>query len=247
MKVATLTLVTTLLLGLGAVLIPALLLARYTATDVRVSGELTVAARRDVQATLASMRLDLTSGPRVKSLLDAEPWVHHTNVRISWPDRMDVEVVAQRAIALWNADEFLNEAGEAFTSPWYDRKLPQLRGPGEQAGEVMAQYRELTGMLAETGQTIEVLTLDDVGRWEFESSSGMRGLLGRAETFARMRRLVRVMASEQFSSRSGDVSLIDARYAHGLAVRYESAHGSLERSADRRATNNTNTNREMSL
>ena len=62
MKVATLTLVTTLLLGLGAVLIPALRLARYTATDVRVSGELTVAARRDVQATLASMRLDLTSG-----------------------------------------------------------------------------------------------------------------------------------------------------------------------------------------
>lgn len=252
MKVATLTLVATLILGTAAVLVPDLLLARYPATDLRVTGELTADARREVETTLAGINLDLTSGPVVKAQLDSAPWVHHVNVRIAWPDRLDVEVIPQRPVALWNTDEFLNEAGEAFRSPYYDRKLPQLRGPPERAGEVMAQYRELARMLADTGQTIETLQLDEVGRWEFESSGGIHVLLGRTDTFARMRRLVRVMQSEGFAGRAAEVRLLDARYAHGLAVRYvdedvaEGARGPAV-PATGLATNNINTDREMSL
>ncbi len=242
MKVATLALIAITALGLVAVLVPDALLARYPASDVRIVGELPNDARREVERALGEMRLDLTSGADVKHELDARPWVHHTSVRVAWPNRLDVEVVPQRPVALWNSTEFLNEAGEVFASPYYDRKLPQLRGPPARAGDVMAQYRELARMLAATSLEIETLTLDDVGRWEFETDSGMRVLLGRSDTFARMRRLVTVMAGSDFAARDGDVLVIDARYAHGLAVRYAAAGAPGEELAT-----HMNTKTEMSL
>ncbi len=242
MKVATLTLIATLTLGLGAVLVPGLLLARYPASDVRIDGELTADAEREVRHVLSGMRLNLASGADVKASLDARSWVYRTNVRVAWPDRLDVEVIPQRPVALWNANEFLNDGGEAFTSPYYDRKLPQLTGPPARAGDVMARYRELARMLASTGQLIEALSLDDVGRWEFETDTGMRVLLGRTDTFARMSRLVTVMSGSDFAARKGKVLVVDARYAHGLAVRYAAAGMPAEGLAT-----NVNTKTEMSL
>ncbi len=235
-----LTLLVSIGLVAGVVLLPDLLLGRYPVLDIRIEGVRRDDVLREVHEKIAVMAPTLADADRVKAKLDGLAFVHHVDVRMAWPDRLIVSVQLQRAIALWNTEHFLNEAGEPFASEYFDRKLPQLYGPPDAAGAVMAQYRGLSKMLAGTGQTIEVLNLDELGRWEFENNLGIHVLLGREDTFARMRRLVDVLAAPAFGPRLAAVSVVDARYAHGLAIRWRTTD-------EEELVQNTNTRTEMSL
>jgi len=155
----------------------------------------------------------------VKERIENVGWVHHVNVRQIWPDKLSVEVIKEKPIAYWNADAFINFEGKVFESTYeVGGALPQLQGPEGTEAQVMQQYQQLTMALSPLGQSIEVLTLDTRGSWQFINQHDVRVLLGKNDIMERVHRFVKISESDDFASKLEFVHQVDTRYSNGIAV-----------------------------
>ena len=155
----------------------------------------------------------------VKSKVEAVGWIHHVNVQQMWPKKLSIEVVTEKPIAYWNDDAFLNFEGKVFKSAYEEGgALAQLRGPAGAELQVMKQYQQLTTALSPVAQTIEVLTLDNRGAWQFTNQHDVRVLLGKNDIMERVHRFVLISSSADFGESVEFVQQVDTRYSNGIAV-----------------------------
>ena len=194
---------------------------------VSVGGSINEGQRRDVFRRLASMQLINPSIASLKQEIEAISWVSRVAVERKWPDSVFISVVPQKAIALWNDDAFINDAGEVFFSSFelssYQRglHLAQLYGPPGSERRVMQQYQQLNNALLKTGSFIEVLTLDERGAWSFTNDAGIEVMLGKEELMERIQRLLIVSANIDLTKRQHQIQKIDTRYSNGVAVSWK--------------------------
>jgi cell division protein FtsQ len=159
---------------------------------------------------------------RIRTQLEALPWIYEANVRRKWPNALEIHVVEQLPIARWGSDGFLNHEGDVFRSEVGDQwqSLPLLQGPRGTAPALVANYQRLVDLLRPLGLQVERLAVDRRGQVEATLAGGVQLLLGGEEFIERMQRFVALYRGE-LAVRFDQVQRIDLRYANGVAVAFD--------------------------
>ncbi|GIU20886.1 cell division protein FtsQ [Shewanella colwelliana] len=160
---------------------------------------------------------------QVQQALEALPWVYQASVRREWPAKLKVYLVEQRAVAHWNASEWLNEQGQVFQAPMKEGigSLPSLAGPEEQALSVLTNYRQVSELLNINGFNLTRLELSPRHAWLAVLENGIELKLGREDKMARVQRFINVYPT--LVNQSKPVARVDLRYDTGLAVGWDEA------------------------
>jgi cell division protein FtsQ len=191
------------------------------ATHISVVGSLDEAQLVDIKEILSAVNLAIDESDTVRQVLVARHWVHHVNVRKSWPSAIEIEVHAEKVIAYWNDDGFINEQGEVLvTDLLVGGELPLLYGPQGSEFEVMTQYQQLGPMLNKYGHELKLLKVSDRGSWSMETKQGIDVLLGKEDLKARMQRFLTVSDRLRDSTETRSIERMDARYINGVAVHF---------------------------
>lgn len=156
---------------------------------------------------------------RVRTAVEALPWVARASVRRIWPDALAVRVREQIALARWNSTGLVNRAGVVFVTDSVDPPagLPNLSGPAGTAVQVTRRYLRMNGQLAPEGFSVASLALDARGTWQFKLNDGITVRLGRSQFDERFEKFVNV-ALGIVEQRAQDISYIDMRYMNGFAI-----------------------------
>ena len=166
---------------------------------------------RMLQVDLAGMR---------QSLLELQGVVD-VSVRRAWPDRLEVTVTDEVAIARWHDSWLLDERGRAFRP--VERlalnkaaELPLLSGPKGAEQQMLQQYLMLSRLLRPLGLPLERLELNTLGSWRLFSGEA-EIVLGRQRLQERVHRLVSLY-NDQLERRWEEVRRIDLRHSSSVAV-----------------------------
>lgn len=176
-----------------------------------------------LQGNLLAMDLE-----RARDAFEAVPWVRQATLRRVWPDRLAVQLVEHRPVALWLGDDgnarLVNDRGavfEANVGDVEDEALPEFSGPEGSSAQMLALYRRLTPLFAQHGMQPVSMQLSGRGSWSLELDSGATLRLGRGSEDELAERAERFLRSiEQVTARfQRDLEYADLRHADGYAVR----------------------------
>ena len=154
--------------------------------------------------------------------VEALPWVYRVTVQRDWPDRLNVLIEEQQAVARWGEYGLLNRHGESFFPEELpqDIHLPRLSGPQAHEQTVLEQYRGIARLLKPLGLQLARLELDERRAWYLEMDNGVQLELGRADTRSRLQRFVRSW-TEVFAGRTQALQRVDLRYSNGFSVYWQ--------------------------
>ncbi len=156
----------------------------------------------------------------VKQRVEQQPWVEQASIRRIWPDRLEIHVVEEVPVALWNGVSLLNPYGKAFTpadTGIVKQQLPALEGPEGQEHMVLESYVQMHEKLRAQGITILSLKLEPRGAWTIGVEGGVSVMLGREHIDDRLARFAKVF-NGYLQANIAKVKLIDARYTNGVSV-----------------------------
>ncbi|MCC6472782.1 MAG: cell division protein FtsQ/DivIB [Burkholderiales bacterium] len=199
--------------------------------SIRVDGELGHVTRAQVvQALQGRVRgtfftVDLAV---LRRCFEAIPWVRRAEVRRVWPDRIEVRLVENVALARWGqpgAGTLLNGAGEVFAADT-EADLPRLAGPAGSEREVLARYAEFSRLLAPLSLAPVAVSLSQRHAWRLRLSNGIALELGRDQgaqrAEERLERFVQAYPATiaRMARAPGAPELrVDLRYPNGFALR----------------------------
>lgn len=158
----------------------------------------------------------------VQRLVQSLPWVATASVRKQWPDTLQVYVVEHQAVAHWNSDLLLNQAGEVFqaSSDKLPSTLPQLYGPEGSEIEAWTAFRQFQEMLKVNNLELTSLALSERFSWQLWLDNGIRLNLGRKEKAKRVQRFIDVYPRMEQRA-DAQIDVVDLRYDTGLAVSWK--------------------------
>ena len=186
---------------------------------VTLASALTESQRDEVLKYLINSEVILTDLDGLKQHLEQISWIHRVYIARKWPRDIVLDIRVNKAIAYWNNNGFINRDGEVFfTDLIVGGQLPQLYGPENSAYRVMSEYQQLNGILFRAGRSIEILTLNERGEWEFQDYSGIRVLLGKENIRQRLDRSIAVMQEVTNRNNGQRIARVDARYNNGVAI-----------------------------
>jgi cell division protein FtsQ len=199
-------------------------------TLVRVTGDLNAYERQAIREAVSPsldqglLRLQLAA---VKADIQALSWPREVTVRRLWPAGLAIDVDKEQALARWGAGGYLSTRGAVISGPANaepEAQLPIFRCSRAGPREAMEVYRLLSEALVPVGAHITTLSESALGEWEVELSvadgRGLRVVLGRDRLDERMRRFV-VVYGRVLRDQLAAVRYADARYANGVAVRWD--------------------------
>jgi cell division protein FtsQ len=157
--------------------------------------------------------------------MEAEPWVREVSARRQWPSTLELTVVEQTPVAIWNRRGLLNEEGELFV-PRELRVtlagLPELIGPEGSQTEVLAFWRRADARLEATGLRIGRVELSPRRAWLMSLNDGPGVRLGRGQRDGRLERFANVVVPA-LDRRLAEAEYVDMRYTNGFAVAWRDA------------------------
>ena len=197
--------------------------------SVQVEGMFEQVDPQDVKRVAASFSEQGFLGvdvEKVKLAIETLPWVKQASVRRVWPDRLYISIAEQTAVARWSDRGLVSPSGALFFPQ--ERvafaHLPELVGPASDGAVVLAQYRQLDGMLAVNGLSVLRLEQDERRAWIVTLNSGVTLLLGRKESEARLMRFVDIYP-KVLKAWEHTIDEVDLRYPNGFAVRWNAVTG----------------------
>ncbi len=193
-----------------------------------VQGELSTQEQKQVDNLLAGLNaggiLSTSLGDISATLLHL-PWARGVSVRRQWPHALVITLKRANPIARWGEHQYVSAAGELMALPDSYLGLPQFTVALDDPASTMGVYRLLEQVFVRENLRISELIQNGQGEWTVlvknpGSHQTTKILLGaeqlneRAHRYLRLQRQVLVDAAQQ-------VDYVDARYASGLAVRYQ--------------------------
>lgn len=158
----------------------------------------------------------------VKERLEKIAWVYQVDVERVWPLGLQIKVVEQTPIALWNDSAYVNADGVLFAlddlKP-VQQTLPRLHGePGSEA--LMARnFMEFRQMLGSLERSISELNYRSGEGYSVVLDNGLPLYFGETQLTQKVQRFLSVY-QRVFKGRLNDVHYVDLRYSNGLAVRW---------------------------
>jgi cell division protein FtsQ len=161
--------------------------------------------------------------PRLRGAFEKLPWVREVKLRRHWPDRLEVRITEQVALARWGSSALVNTQGEIFQAA-YDGDLPVFVGPAGTSKEVAIQYEFFRRNVAAIGAKPVLVQLSARRAWQVKLDNGMTLQLGREDVEARLARFIAVH-DRTVASLARRIDYVDLRYSNGFAVRIPELKG----------------------
>jgi cell division protein FtsQ len=157
----------------------------------------------------------------IRNVLLQEPWIKDVAVKRVWPDRINVLIREQQAIARWNNTGLLNAEGDLFSPDpaTFPDHILRFRGPTDSYPQVLDFYNRLRGILPEQLR-IAGITLSERRAWQVQFIDGPLVRLGRMDIVQRMQRFARLVPT-RLHNLLGNMQSIDMRYTNGFAVEWK--------------------------
>jgi len=154
------------------------------------------------------------------------PWVSNTLVRRYWPDRIDITIVEKNAIAKWNDQSLISDAGEIFApeQETFPNHLPVLSGPDGQQMVMLQYYNQINKIFQPLNARIANLELTPFFSWKLILDNGVSVRIGHKDILTRLGHFVKVYP-KIIGNHAADVQYIDLRYPNGLAVKWKNNSG----------------------
>ena len=189
--------------------------------NISIVGSLNDRQLASVENVFNGVDISSIESDQVERALSELNWVHHANIRKSWPQTIEVEIFPESVIAYWNDKGFINKEGSVlYTNMLHGGDLPHLYGPIGWELQVMEQFQQLSQMMNNYGQAIKVLSVTEMRSWSLETEEGVEVLIGREDLKARMQRFLAITKTLAERGDKRFVKRIDARYINGVAIHF---------------------------
>lgn len=158
---------------------------------------------------------------QLKQQLLQQPWINSVLIKRIWPDKIEIDIAEQQALAVWNKDNLINPDGEIFSPPkkTFPNELPQFNGPDDQQELVVQQFKQLNTLFSAIGLQINNLNLNSRGSWQVGLNNGFVIMLGRTDIQQRVARFINVY-TKTLADHTQDILSVDLRYPDGVAVEW---------------------------
>ena len=157
---------------------------------------------------------------RIRTSVEALPWVKTAWVRRSWPNGVHVRFVEEHPVAYWGAQASLGEDGEVIpaieSSP--ATSLPHLSGPDGTAKMVLEAYGRFETIVETMGDRISQLQLSSRRTWRITLISGVEIVVDQDQSDKKLKRLASV-----YRWLNGRPKRLDLRYTNGFAADWGSS------------------------
>ena len=133
---------------------------------------------------------------------------------------INVVVVEDDVIALWNKRLLLNSSGELYALDQRDvpDELIQFSGPEDRENEVYRRYKLYNDELVTRGILIEEIELDLRGSWVITVRPSIKIKLGEENTEERFERFLTIW-DQSLLENFELISYIDLRYSEGFVIK----------------------------
>ena len=188
--------------------------------DLEIGGQITHTTHDQVQEIVARelkgnfFTLNLEQS---RAAFEKLPWVRKANVRRQWPDRLQVELEEQVAVARWRDRALVNNYAEVFQAA-SNEALPVFIGPDGTAPELYRRYQSFASTLGVLGKHPKEIVLSDRGAWRLTLDDGQILELGREQMDERLQRYVAAYP-RTLAQLPATRLRIDLRYPNGFTVR----------------------------
>ena len=192
-------------------------------TSINIEGDLKRVSKKGVEIAVLEIKnkgfLTVNQG-EYKDKLEAINWVKSVKINKQWPNTINVVVVEDDVIALWNKRLLLNSSGElyALDQRVVPDELIQFSGPEDRENEVYNRYKLYNDELATRGILIEEIELDLRGSWVITVRPSIKIKLGEEATQERFERFLTIW-DQSLLENFELISYIDLRYSEGFVIK----------------------------
>ncbi len=150
------------------------------------------------------------------------PWIEQVWIHRVWPDKIKINILEQKPIAIWDEKGLINAKGELFydDASAYKDSLPRFVVDARYKQEVIKWNGEYKKILDEFGLSIKRFELDDRKNQSIYLSNKIKLDLGGAETAQRLTRFLKVFKNNLYRE-EGRISKVDLRYSNGFSVAWK--------------------------
>ena len=192
-------------------------------TSINIQGDLKRVSKKGVEIVVLELKNKgfLTVNQReYKDKLEAIDWVKSVKINKQWPNTINVVVVEDDVIALWNKRLLLNSSAElyALDQRVVPDELIQFFGPKDRQNEVYTRYKLYNDELATRGILIEEIELDLRGSWVVTVRPSIKIKLGKEDTEERFERFLTIW-DQSLLENFELISYIDLRYSEGFVIK----------------------------
>lgn len=145
-------------------------------------------------------------------------WVHDTQIRRVWPDKVVVNIEEHVPVAVWQDRALVSDRFELYQPDALpEMDLPRLSGPNEQLATVLETLLKLNALFSPKEVKVVSLTLSARRSWSAVLSNGMQLQLGSVDIIPRVERFIESYPFD-FSANQSATPYIDLRYTNGFVV-----------------------------
>ena len=152
--------------------------------------------------------------------LESFDWVKSAHLSKEWPDTVNINVIEDDVVGIWNNELLLNSSGSLYVLD--KRVIPgeliQFFGPEDLVDPVYKQFTSYNDELVTRGILIEEIELDLRGSWVITVRPSIKIKLGEENTEERFERFLTVW-DQSLLENFELISYIDLRYAEGFVIK----------------------------
>jgi len=192
-------------------------------TNINIEGDLKRVSKKGLESVVSDLKDQgflIVNQSKYKDKLEAIDWVKSVKINKEWPNTINLIVVEDDVIGLWNQRLLLNSSGElyALDQRVVPDELIQFFGPEDRENEVYNRYKLYNDELATRGILIEEIELDLRGSWVITIRPSIKIKLGEDNVEERFERFLTIW-DQSLLENFELISYIDLRYSEGFVIK----------------------------
>ena len=192
-------------------------------TSINIEGDLKRISKKGIETVVLELQNQgflLVNQSKYKDKLEAIDWVKSVKINKQWPNTINLIVIEDDVIGLWNERLLLNSSGElyALDQRVVPDELIQFFGPEDRENEVYTKYKLYNDELATRGILIEEIQLGLRGSWVITVRPSIKIKLGKEDTEERFERFLTIW-DQSLLENFELISYIDLRYSEGFVIK----------------------------
>jgi len=195
--------------------------------EIGISGEFNQLSARELHTLIVdgvSGNFFTLSVEKIYQQFYALPWVEKIWVHRVWPDKINIEIRENIAVAILKNRGLLNSAGTVFSADTigFEDTLPTFFVANEYEQEAIAAYHRYDKILSQANVKIRQFIFDTRKAQRIILANGLALKLGRVETEYRLKRFIRAYTSNLLEKKN-EIEGVDLRYTNGFSVKWKQA------------------------
>tara|TARA_B100000029_G_scaffold482106_1_gene531769 strand:+ start:275 stop:1027 length:753 start_codon:yes stop_codon:yes gene_type:complete len=192
-------------------------------TSIKIEGDLKRVSTKRVDSIVSEIMNQgfLTiNQSKYKDRLENIDWVKSVRINKEWPNKINILLIEDDVVGLWNQKLLLNSSGELYNLDQriVPKELIQFSGPDDRVNDVYEKFNIYNNELVTRGILIEKIELNLRGSWEITIRPSITIKLGGEDTQERFERFLTIW-DQSLLENFELISYIDLRYTEGFSIK----------------------------